>query len=439
MSKHSPPVAFVLSLCFLCFALGATLASFELFPYSLVHKAYLGGKAALDLTLRRGDRRFTMAWHKQRDSDRGLVRYVPENAWPGYTLYTSAHAQAAYLLSMDGSVVHEWHVPYNSMWEPCEALPRRPNQDYVYWRKAHLFPNGDILVICVEAGATPWGAGLFRIDKHSNVVWQYPARVHHDFCFTPDGRIITLIHDIRRRPIPGVPNVKVPFVEDFVSVLSPGGRELERMSLYSAMCRSPFKPLVLYAPSNEKGDYLHANAVEYLDRDMAARFPFAREGQVLVSFRDIHFVGLLDLQSKLFTWGTTGPWLRQHDPRFLNNGTILLFDNLGRMGSAGGRSRSIEVDPVSHEITWCYKGDHENTFFSEVRSAQQRLPNGNTLITESDAGRILEVTPDREIVWEYRNPAVAEADKELIAAACFGTRVDSASLDLAFTSLLKKE
>jgi len=31
----------------------------------------------------------------------------------------------------------------------------------------------------------------------------------------------------------------------------------------------------------------------------------------------------------------------------------------------------------------------------------QRLPNGNTLITESSFGRFFEVTKEGEIVWEY--------------------------------------
>ena len=36
------------------------------------------------------------------------------------------------------------------------------------------------------------------------------------------------------------------------------------------------------------------------------------------------------------------------------------------------------------------------------------MPNGNTLITEGSEGRLLEVTPDYEIVWEYINPYLHE-------------------------------
>ncbi|NNK57052.1 MAG: thioredoxin, partial [Desulfofustis sp.] len=45
-----------------------------------------------------------------------------------------------------------------------------------------------------------------------------------------------------------------------------------------------------------------------------------------------------------------------------------------------------------------------NRFYSPFISSAQRLPNGNTLITEGSGGRIIEVTKDHEIVWEYISP-----------------------------------
>ena len=44
----------------------------------------------------------------------------------------------------------------------------------------------------------------------------------------------------------------------------------------------------------------------------------------------------------------------------------------------------------------------------------QRLPNGNTLITESENGRAFEVVPGGDIVWEYNNPHRAGARGEYI-------------------------
>jgi hypothetical protein len=71
-----------------------------------------------------------------------------------------------------------------------------------------------------------------------------------------------------------------------------------------------------------------------------------------------------------------------------------------------------------------------------VRASQQRLPNGNTLITEETGGRIFEVTPDREIVWEFVNPVRAEGRAEgggdMIPIVSWAQRIDPASLDPGF-------
>ena len=45
-------------------------------------------------------------------------------------------------------------------------------------------------------------------------------------------------------------------------------------------------------------------------------------------------------------------------------------------------------------------------FFSPFISGARRLPNGNTLITEGNSGRIFQVTSEGEVVWEYVNPHV---------------------------------
>jgi hypothetical protein len=81
-------------------------------------------------------------------------------------------------------------------------------------------------------------------------------------------------------------------------------------------------------------------------------------------------------------------------------------------------SRVIEFNPVTLDIVWQYAqtkatADHnddgdisgnDRLFYSFFISGAQRLKNGNTLITEGATGRIFEVTPNNEVVWEYINP-----------------------------------
>jgi hypothetical protein len=64
----------------------------------------------------------------------------------------------------------------------------------------------------------------------------------------------------------------------------------------------------------------------------------------------------------------------------------------------------IEVDRKTKNIVWQYADKPPQKFFSPYMSSGQRLPNGNTLITEASFGRIFEVTADGQIVWEYRVP-----------------------------------
>jgi Arylsulfotransferase (ASST) len=67
-------------------------------------------------------------------------------------------------------------------------------------------------------------------------------------------------------------------------------------------------------------------------------------------------------------------------------------------------SRVIQVDPESNEIAWAYQDNPVSNFFTPRMGNAQRLPNGNTLITEASFGRVFEVTTQGETVREYVNP-----------------------------------
>ena len=67
----------------------------------------------------------------------------------------------------------------------------------------------------------------------------------------------------------------------------------------------------------------------------------------------------------------------------------------------------IELDPLSGEIVWEYRADPTEDFFTNSRGGSERLANGNVLVTESNSGRVFEVTREGELVWEFLNPDVA--------------------------------
>lgn len=101
----------------------------------------------------------------------------------------------------------------------------------------------------------------------------------------------------------------------------------------------------------------------------------------------------------------------QHDPTVLENGTLMLFDNMGRPE----QSNIIEFDPVTNHVIWLYRGTNGEPLFSRTCGIAMRLPNGNTPIPEPDNDLTFEVTQDKRIVWTFYNPRRAGDDGEYIA------------------------
>ena len=272
------------------------------------------------------------------------------------------------------------------------------------------------------------------MDSHSRVIWKYLQHAHHDVGIGPDGRIYALTNVIAAGSIDGFPQLRAPRIEDYLAVLDADGRELKRVNLLQAMLRSPYARLLTTVPwytTQDTGDHLHTNSVDVLDGSRAQKLAAATAGRVLLSFREINTIAILDVEHEAIVWATHGPWLRQHDPDLLANGNILLFDNQGHVGS-GGVTRLVEFDPATRRIAWTYAGTAEQPFESEVRSSQERLPNGNTLITESDGGRLFEVTPGGDVVWNCVNPVRGGTSGELVPIVARAQRVDPASPAPAF-------
>jgi hypothetical protein len=425
----------IIAIAFLAFVGGAFVILTKVFPYDYLNNAYEALVAVYHQKTDYGTPYQTNLWRVARTKERGVTINKPGKTYYGYTLYTSGHAQKAFLISMDGKVVHQWTLPIREIWEDPTRKPRPDG--FVVWEYAYLYPNGDLLAIYVGMGDTPWGYGVVKMDKNSKVIWKYFDYVHHHLDVADDGTVYVLANDIRTKRIDEYPNLVPPRLDDYVVVLSPNGKPVKKVSILDAMLRSPYGRMLHTTAWNIEQDFLHTNSVEVIDRVKASKLPFASEGQVLLSLRDIDTIAVLDLEKEEVVWALQGSWHRQHDADMLPNGNILLFDNWGHY-EPGGVSRVIEFDPSSSDMVWSYAGDNEHFFESAIRSGQQRLPNGNTLIIESDGGRLIEVTQENEVVWEYVNPVRAGDKNELIPVILLEVqRVTPESLDPAFLASIK--
>lgn len=328
-----------------------------------------------------------------------VVEHDSAAAYQGLNLYVSGHAAEAFLLDMKGRVLHRWRYPLRRLWPELAAAPRTARLEY--WRRVYLYPNGDLLGIYE-------GEGIVKLDARSNVLWAYRGGIHHDLFVTESGRIWVL--DRRGRVIPRIrPGQGV--LEDLVTLLDPRGRVLKRISLLESLERSSHSHLLQRMPRDDR-DIFHTNTLEVLDGRFAHRHPAFRRGNLLLSILELDALVILDPRQEKIVWALSGGWRKQHQPSFLDNGNLLLFDNLG---AAPDRSRLLEIDPLTGDVAWQFGGTPEVDFFSMNLGSCQRLPNGNTLVSESRNGRAFEVTPEGRIVWEFYNPHRAGERDELVA------------------------
>src|SRR3546814_485572 len=166
-----------------------------LFPYTtlfrsapLLQDAYNGGTARYAKWTQYQDITQTDLWMPARTDARGVTILDSARVQPGYTLYSSGHEATAYLLAADGTVVHQWHRPYSTVWAGSPPV-RDPLPDQnIYFRRVWPFPNGDLLAIYEGAGDTPYGYGMVKLDRDSNVIWSYSGHTHHDFDVAAEDR-----------------------------------------------------------------------------------------------------------------------------------------------------------------------------------------------------------------------------------------------------------
>jgi hypothetical protein len=276
-----------------------------------------------------------------------------------------------------------------------------------YFRRCELLDDGGLLAVFE-------GHGLVRLDRDSGLQWVFDGRPHHDLQRMDDGTIYVLTrtpHVLERV------NPDAAVLEDFVSVLGPDGKEQKRVSVLEAFERSEHRGAL--ASMKRAGDLLHTNTLEVLDGRLADRVPAFAAGNVLISCLKISTIAVVDMQREEVVWSAQGSWVRQHQPTVLDSGRLLLFDNQGRRGHEGGASRVLELDPVSLETLWTYQGSAADPFQSDTCGSCQRLPNGNTLITESDHGRAFEVDADGRTVWEFVSPHRVDGGDGALVATLF--------------------
>ena len=333
-----------------------------------------------------------MGWSSHHPA--GLIHYAPQSCYRGYTIIANVSGYDAHLIDMEGNVCHSWHSD--------EGI------NYAY-----LLPNGNLLLrtgpqaeeinfldlperdLLPRGGRGAISGAIIELDWDSNLVWayRYPS-LHHDFERLSNGNTLVLVwelmpEELSKKVKGGFGTGDEQMLGDVVREVATGGELVNEWRSWEHL--DPEEDTICFLENRHQ--WTHQNSLNV-----------TADGDLLVSFRQTSTVGIVDRSSGEFSWKWgPGEISHQHNPTYLDNGHVLLFDN-GPHRRGVSHSKIVEVDPSNNQIAWEYRGDPPISFFSYHISGAERLPNGNTLICEGAPGRIFEVTPSKEVVWEYINP-----------------------------------
>lgn len=407
---------FVMAVLCLSFVYGVAVGRWHVFPYRFLYTCWDS------LTeLRHKPKHFI---HPARYKDEGVITYERDNVCPGVTLLTGVWKHkndwnhGIRLLDLEGKILHEWNCNPRDIWA------RSPHNDGVgsipFIHGALLLPGGDV-IFSLEY------LGLVKLNSDSEVVWKLPYRTHHSIFQDDDGHIWVCGAKWYANSVPELPCLEPPFLDDIILKVSLEGVIEREISLLETVYRSGYYGLLFVNRTKEDficntGDVLHLNDIEVLSEDKADAFDLFQSGDIMVSMRHLNSVFVIDGTTERIKWSLTYPFIAQHDPDFTADGYITVFDNHinGPIPlSKHGGSRILRIEPSTKEVEVLYGQKESQYFFTFSCGKHQHLPNGNMLITEAQAGRVFEITPEGKVVWDWIAP---RWDKNNVAEILEGTR-----------------
>jgi hypothetical protein len=397
----------------------------------------------------------------------GTTVYNPEKCWNGYTVFPAKNVGAT-IIDMNGNVIRQIKKLHGF---PNKLLPGgsiigntgRRNNNFGYQDQK------DLIQVDWDGNVT-WKFDQWEYIEDPGDEPRWMARQHHDFqregnpvgYYVPGmeplvdkGNTLILLHKNVRNP-----KITDKMLCDDVIVEV----DWEGNIIWEWICSEHFDEFnfseeaknTLYRNPNLRtevgegvADWMHINSMSALGPNKwfdngDERF---HPDNIIWDGRITNIIAITGKISGKIVW-QIGPdyntskalrkmgWIiGQHHAHMIpkglpGEGNILVFDNGGwagygapNPGAPNGMhnaqrdcSRILEFDPVTLEVVWKYTPVEAGfgalvdnyKFYSGYISSAQRLPNGNTLITEGSDGRLFEVTVDYELVWEYVSPYFAE-------------------------------
>ena len=368
---------------------------------------------------------------------------IPSKVQPGMTLITSLWdwdesgdlEVGAKLINKKGRALHSWQVNRDKLFSNLVNW-NRANPKKVDIMGSHLSPNGDLLLTFDYVGTA-------RLDACGKVLWELPEFTHHSVHKAEDGSFWISATSKEKRTksehypdgFPGL-GEKAVWLDRLLHVTE-DGNIIDDINVLDVLYMNG---LERYIPKTQGGqfptpkevqtDITHLNDVEPLSPSMADEYPLFNAGDLVVSLRALQLVFVFDPETLEVKWHASEPFIYQHDPDFIGDGWIGVFDNnydLTERGKMLGGSRIVALEPHTGKQEILFPTEHSDPFYTDTKGSWQILDNGNLFLTEANAGRIVEVTPDGQTVWEWIHEPVGDSRVPIVQ----GSHYDLSKEDVA--------
>lgn len=389
----------------------------------------------------------------------GTLIYNKDKTFNGYTVFPSA--KGALLIDMNGREVQLWAGLGGF---PNKILPGGYVMGTTGTRPGKKAYQDQIDLVQVDwDGNIVWKFDKTELIADGDKDPVYMARQHHDFQRegstvgyyypggepkTDSGNTLLLTHenlynhDISDKRLIDDKIIEVDW-EGNILWSWRASDHFDQLGFDEAAKNALFRNPCLQGEAG--GDWMHINSMSVLGENKwydqgDERF---HPDNIIIDARNSNILAIISKETGDIVWRVGSDFneseatkklgwiIGQHHlhmiPKGLpGEGDLLIFDNGGEGGygtpnpgaltgvnnARRDYSRVLQFNPITLEITWQYTPleagnllfTDASKFYSSYISGAQRLPNGNTLITEGSDGRLIEVTPDHEVVWEYINP-----------------------------------
>jgi hypothetical protein len=318
-----------------------------------------------------------------------VSQYDPDRAWDGYTYFIGWEMSRIVRVDMEGIVGWDFQVPGS-----------------IEVGKAHGFRVKDGTVAYASMGR-PILANL----EDEAILFEGPyLGAHHSIVITPAGTLLFVAEDVFDVNDPSwyVGSVRGDVLREIDTATAEIVWEWRLRDYVDPVeHHNPDWMNILYGSL----DWSHGNTVKFFPQYFYDGLEYRA---VLYHSLSLETFWMIDYDTLEVIWscGQHGTFGRRdppeealfsgaHEVDMVENDVFIMYDNGIYRQVQRSRALKIQVDPIAgtaEELwSWSYWG-----MFDGWGGDADELPNGNVLFTNVLEGRIIEVTPDGEIVWDMR-------------------------------------